>query len=101
MSESLKDDLVAAKALIDTPEKWTKGIDHTRCRLCAMFAVYKAVPTGRRTSDCETALCRKVPSSYRQVRAHPVVAYNDAASTTHANVMALFGRAILAAGDGA
>lgn len=99
MSASLKDDLVAAKARIDTPEKWVKGIDHTRCRLCAMYALYEVVPIGHRTSDCETALWRKVPSSYRQGRTHPVVAYNDAASTTHADIMALFDRAILASGD--
>ena len=96
----LADDLRAAKALIDTPEKWTKGIGRPGC-YCAMYAVGAAIEQrhgGVRWGVCDTALRKALPARRRAtVDSHPVVAFNDDPSTTHADIMALFSRAIATA----
>lgn len=94
---SLRDDLKAAKALIDTPQRWTKGVycnrDGSRCAVGALIAV---VDDDTPIEPLRTALQRVLPPGCRSM---PVGIWNDATSTTHADVMALFDRAILAAGD--
>lgn len=93
---SVKDDLIAAKALIDTPEKWCKGIH--KGQNCTMWAVGDATRQhsgGMRWLDCEVALSRAVPKSFvGPSGVHPIVAFNDAEETSHADIMALFDRAI-------
>lgn len=92
---SLKDDLIAAKALIDTPEKWGKGVG-TYLRhsgpACAHEALRRASPTGH--EHLRRHLKLALPNGF----AHASVPdFNDHPSTTHADIMALFDRAIEAA----
>jgi hypothetical protein len=103
----LSDDLRAARALIDTPEKWCKGLADGRN--CVMWAV-NYVTTGKasctaggyRQREAERALRRQVPrmpfDHGGMLDAHPVVRFNDDPATTHNDVLALFDRAILAEG---
>lgn len=100
MSASLKDDLVAAKALIDTPEKWHQGSYRSRLgnAFCAIGALTAATCDADRVSAGRDALQGAMPPGMKGL---PAGIYNDAKSTTHADIMALFDRAILAAGDGA
>lgn len=97
---TLHDDLIAARALIDTPEKWIKGVDFTPDHRCSLKAVADATNQpmgGFRWSDCENALIKALPSNLRGHAGHSVVVFNDRPSTTHADIMALFDRAINAA----
>jgi len=91
----LKDDLIAAKALISTPDKWCKGIDSGKN--CVMWAVGRATGTmtgnNNRWHEAEHALRKALPGHYG---GHPVVTFNDLPETTHADIMALFDRAIAA-----
>lgn len=94
-------DLVAAKALIDTPEKWWKGSYHNDAGdcFCAMGAVLHVTdcnPFSSRVRACRELLEAAVPIMTRQ----PVGLYNDEFSTTHADIMALFDRAIKEASNG-
>jgi hypothetical protein len=96
---TVKDDLIAAKALIDAPDKWTKGIHFSGGRYCAMGAVGAATRQphgGSRWAECDRALIKSAPRHrWREgVDGHPVVAFNDDPATTHADIMALFDRAI-------
>lgn len=114
----LAQDLRAAKALIDTPEKWTKG-------------AFARAPDGKRThatSDSATSRCMAgacICASLIQVsmnhdrRANamllaledvvgpcvtdhdPVTGFNDSPQRTHAEIMAAFDKAIAKAGGGA
>jgi hypothetical protein len=94
MTTSIRDNLIAARALIDTPEKWHKGsMRHNGC-LCAMGAVADALrATGYNGWIRDTyefrELKRALPSGIGDV---PV--FNDLPTTTHADVLALFDRAI-------
>jgi len=99
---SLKDDLIAAKALIDTPEKWFKGIygNDAGC-MCALGACRMQIygsPFGGQSKD-GTMVGDMNPLTKALVDVLPagrwsVSDYNDAKSTTHADIMALFQRAI-------
>jgi hypothetical protein len=82
---SLKDDLIAAKKLIDTPEKWAEDT--------LPKAVIQAIDLNpARWTAARVALLAAIPG-------HPsLVAFNYDPATTHADVMALFDRAIEAAG---
>lgn len=75
-----------ARALIDTPEKWTKG--YRGERLCAVAAIASAAP--RDWLPAKYALNRALG------REESVVLYrwNDDPATTHADVLAAFDRAI-------
>jgi len=83
---TLTDDLIAARALIDTPEKWIRGLfydggcycilgalNHVHACDGAFFAIHRALPSGVTVPE-----------------------FNDDPSTTHAHVLALFDRAIAA-----
>lgn len=93
---TLRDDLIVAKALIDTPEKWCKGIHAGQN--CAMWALAEAAPMANyRWIEAAEALRKAAPRRPHGDYGCPVVAFNDAPTTTHADVMALFDRAIAAA----
>lgn len=81
---SLADDLRAAKALIDTPEKWAEDT--------LQNAVLQAIDLNpARWTAARVALLAAIPG-------HPsLVAFNYDPATTHADIMALFDRAIAAA----
>lgn len=99
--------LRAAKALIDTPEKWTTGVlartksgcpigpqeDAATC-YCAEGAI-RRVQNGVLPHALESIMERAVPSGFRGAcNERWFVKFNDAAKTTHADIMALFDRAI-------
>lgn len=93
---TVKDNLIAAKALIDSPEKWGKGWPVAGGAMC----IYMATTT----STEETADCGEAEDALRSVCVERVghdrlSHFNDAPETTHADVMDLFDRAI-AAQDG-
>lgn len=92
---TLKNDLIAAKALIDTPEKWGKGsFDLGRGCYCALGALGVA-QNGRPWGFTDLAaqhLIKSLPKGWASV-----ACFNDDFHTTHADVMALFDRAIEAA----
>lgn len=97
---TVRENLIAARALIDTPEKWGKGLDsftydreELSCTACAHEALRRVVGKqwGRAiVAECK-ALQAALPDGFREV---PV--YNDHPETTHADIMALFDRAIAA-----
>lgn len=94
---TVKENLIAARALIDTPEKWHKGSMQYNGCFCAMGAIGEALrETGYREwirqSKEFKMVDRLVPDPFRDL---PL--YNDYSGTTHADIMALFDRAIAAA----
>jgi hypothetical protein len=104
---ALRDDLIAAKALIDTPEKWRKD-DHLHAgSCCAVVAVNRVSGTegvwadGARPSAMRAALFDHLPDEWREKPVFNIAIrigdFNDHPDTTHADVMALFDRAIASA----
>lgn len=98
---TLASDLRAARGLIDTPEKWTKhtlirddGGTLQRCAVAACYAVGRSY-----SGKLERALQRQIPLTFGGAsnRLPSVARFNDAHTTTHADIMALFDRAIRAA----
>ena len=95
---TVRDNLIAARALIDTPEKWGKEDYEPRpgC-FCIFGAIAKVkgveaspiVEGGPENEFLEEAL----PDDFDG----GVVAFNDDPFTKHADIMALFDRAIAAA----
>jgi hypothetical protein len=95
MAKSTQEILIAAKALIDTPEKWGKGAWRSKGCFCAIGAVLEAQGmTGRAAygGASELALMDVLPRGIGSVED-----FNDRPSTIHADIMALFDRAIEAA----
>lgn len=97
---TVKENLIAAKALIDTPDKWAhensmRRIEGGNC-LCALDAVSAAIGKAWKGGDEErAALESQVPSGrWSRYKLHPVAQYNDHPDTTHADIMSLFDRAI-------
>ena len=97
---TVKENLIAARALIDTPEKWnTNGSFGSDGCYCAIGALERAPTeyTDFRYLEREwTALWKALPKEHR----HPVVpnvmdifTYNDEVAS-HIEMMALFTRAI-------
>jgi hypothetical protein len=96
----LRDDLIAARALIDTPEKWALGPlveDGRRCAIRAIEAVVHTDVVWRKPKHpAYQALCEALPSEWTDEHGlYSVGTYNDAHE--HADIMALFDRAIQAA----
>lgn len=114
---SLADDLRAAKALIDTPEKWGRGVgaykgtaDQPLCAFGACLTASNlsgvAAAEGRTRMALQRALVGKWAALQREwldagSLACAVPDFNDDPATTHADVMSLFDRAIAAAESGA
>lgn len=96
----LADDLRAAKALIDTPEKWCKGSYHhdgMGDAHCIVGAVMVVTPEySKRRNMALEAIGRQTPQ-FDDATSGFMPRYNDAPTTTHADIMALFDRAIAAA----
>ena len=82
-----------AKALIDAPEKWRQGggnsSDKTHCALTAVASIDSPFNYGL-ISDSVEALCKSFGHNGRNWSA--LAQYND--THTHAEVMALFDKAI-------
>jgi hypothetical protein len=82
--------LQAARALIDTPDKWTQGTyddgEGRRCIVAALDAARNRIP-----ERCAQGTLRAT------VGGEPLSQWNDAPGRTHAEVMAAFDRAIEAA----
>lgn len=98
---TVKDNLIAAKALIDTPEKWGKEDYEPRpgC-FCLAGALAKTFDLPAEPATCESG--PEYRALYAQVPRGPwtgPVNFNDHPDTTHADIMALFDRAIAAQGD--
>jgi hypothetical protein len=94
---SVKADLIAARALIDTPEKWWADKTTERDLLGVLVAA-----TGR-TFDADRVLpmCDALDGACSPARpgaiVRPYVDFADTPATTLADVLALFDRAIEAA----
>lgn len=93
---TVADDLVAAKAMIEEPANWTKH-PKSLSPMCAYAAVMVAcqgpMPAGHteRSLRAQEALSLAMGQSPFGT---DVIAFNDAPDTTHADVLALFDRAI-------
>lgn len=107
MTAQLADDLRAARKLIERPEAWTKKeeardsdgnsvgatSDYATC-WCSLGAVERVCGGwNARYVAAELALADVLPKHSGAV----VWEYNDAPTTTHADILALFDRAIAAA----
>lgn len=101
MNQQLAADLRAAKALIDTPEKWTRrayaktsqGVaclfsDEAAQCFCALGAIFRVTPSLDREVAAVDAIKRAMGVNY-------IPSFNDYHS--HAEVMEAFDRAIAAA----
>ena len=90
MSIETANALRAAKARIDTPEKWCKGANMDGERLCAWWTVrgFAQHINFRVYNQVVRALHSQLPKGVS------VPAYNDLPTTTHADIMALYDRAI-------
>lgn len=96
---SVKDYLIAARTLIDTPEKWGKNFyyESDGC-LCIVGAVGKAMGLPASGGQLCGSLIRPLNEALPDtapIRNH-LPSYNDHPDTTHADIMALFDRAIAA-----
>jgi len=95
---SVRDNLIAARALIDTPEKWVKGNYLRGGCLCALGAARLAcfgVVHGDDVDDrnpVAIALKQQLSAEWHG----SVDDFNDDRDTTHADIMVLFDRAIAA-----
>ena len=90
MTRTTADILREARALIDTPEKWIKGRYECNGCFCASGAI-RAVSDS--LSAWKTARLLVVSVLPREWAFH-LPLYNDHCDTTHADIMALFDRAI-------
>lgn len=100
---TLRDDLIAAKALIDTPEKWRKGENAYWYEPFCVLGACREVSYDRGglpdMQGMRKALRLALPPEYRndEIFDYPTTRFNDDPDTTHADVMALFDRAIASA----
>lgn len=89
-----------ARALIDTPEKWCQGVYCKGDALCSLGAIYAAGGGDRKDipEDGDPHFSYESERAYRTLSAaiSPkwVAPWNDAPERTHADVMALFDKAI-------
>lgn len=96
---TIKENLIAARALIDTPEKWGKGdgISAPKGCLCAESACFVATESEADKNAAWEALEDALPEPWRTRCIEEDLAvhwFNDHPDTTHADIMALFDRAI-------
>ena len=100
MSTEIAAVLRDAKALIDTPEKWIKGhsrkvVNGVTCH-CADGAVWSLTHLDPLDLNYFPAVRALSVAATGRAIADGHVWFNDRQSTTHADVMALFDRAIAA-----
>jgi len=94
MNPQLIADLEAARALIDTPDRWYQGqlrksgADGKPCKWCALGACYQIAERD------ELTRYRDMAKALNGVIGEPVPNWNDAPERTHAEVMVLFDKAI-------
>lgn len=105
----LVEDLMAARALIDTPEKWRKDDSWGHENCCAIVATTRVTNPGseQHLFDREVtawwALYEALPGEWKPTgdeEEHPGISvgeFNDHPDTTHADIMALYDRAIATA----
>ncbi len=100
---SLRDDLIAARALIDTPDRWKKraGDDGFGTPCCAIVAANRRSRYGTAENEAmRRSLFEQLPAAYKKhgtLYGMDVGYFNDDPATTHADILALFDRAIEAA----
>ena len=92
---SLREGLIKARALIDTSDKWCKIHFAAPGQHCTMGALEATVGHDRAYGPYRTALLAALPNGFPYVS---VINFNDDPSTTHADIMALFDRAIASLG---
>jgi len=99
MSNETVEALKAARALIDTPEKWTKeacvrdaaGYSvHNKDDDAVCFCIVGALHRGSAPAYVDNLLRHELPPEH----VGSLYVFNDDPATTHADVMALFDRAI-------
>ncbi len=91
-----------AKALIDTPEKWIQGVNFDLGKRCALEAIGSVCPPYGGWGDKDhderyygvSAYLTWALTGKKENRDISVVGYNDRKTTTHADIMALFDKAI-------
>lgn len=93
MNEKLIENLKAAKALIDTPEKWGRGGSSYIPVRGKPLCVLGACDQTRMSETAKDALREHIPARF----GGRFIPFNDHPDTTHADIMALFNRAIAAA----
>ncbi|WP_156458092.1 DUF6197 family protein [Devosia epidermidihirudinis] len=86
---TVRENLIAARALIDTPEKWRHGSELATTRRRTILSALDEVTSDQATFEALTA----------QSPRGGLVFFNKAPGTTHSDIMALFDRAIGAQGD--
>lgn len=98
---TVKENLIAAKALIDTPEKWGKEeyLDKLSGCMCAYGAIGVTLNTTSWLTAEDSAEASALEDALDECWGRNVAAFNDAPDTTHADIMALFDRAIAACPD--
>lgn len=84
------DELRAARALIDTPEKWARGVFEDGARRCPVRALRDAGVSFLAKRFLYLVLDQKV-------NGYGLVSWNDRKGRTHSEVMDLFDRAIVRA----
>lgn len=102
---TVRENLIAARALIDTPEKWVAdGVFERDGCYCAVGALEMAngkfTHCGLLVEECD-ALWMALPDEHKtgpEPSKGDIFIYNDDVAT-HADIMALFDRAIAAQGD--
>jgi hypothetical protein len=83
-----RETLIAARALIDTPDKWTQGTMRQGVQRCMVGALCAA---------SSGSITPTVSALRRIIGCWSLTAWNDRADRTHAEVLAAFDKAIEAA----
>lgn len=102
---SVRENLIAAKALIDTPEKWGREeyTPNPGC-FCVIGALCEAMALSPATIEAESAEARALalalPEGWER-NGWYLPNFNDDPTTTHVDIMALFDRAIAAQDEAA
>lgn len=91
---TVRENLIAARALIDTPEKWIKGSFEESGCFCITGALGMAEKGKARlfSDGAYEALCKGLPAG----RVVSLPYFNDHPDTTHPMILAVFDRAIAA-----
>lgn len=96
MGETTKQILVEARGLIEDEANWIKGRNRDGNCFCAFGAVLQAARAfgPNKWQAAEQALNKQCRVMFGEL----VFGFNDAKSTTHADILSLFDKAIEAAG---